>query len=289
MRVLVPGRPGPVPDDRVTAYLRLLGVPRPDRPDLDALRALHRAHVEQVPWSSVETVLGWDAPTDEASCVRRVVGRRGGSGLHLNTAFGWLLEQLGYDVRRHRAGVHHRATWDAAGADGTHVALSVGLGLRGRWLVDVGLGSALREPVRLAEGPVEDGPFRFHLQRSAVLPNGWRLVHDRRVGTFVAMELDGRSTSLAQVSAGSELAAPGPVQTRELVVERRDGTGLDRLIGTRLWRIEGDRRRMRLVSTPRELGLVLTRRFNLDLLAIGLDPAALATLHERARHVVGAR
>lgn len=284
MKVLVPGPSGPEPEDRVSAYLDVLEVAQPRRADLPTLRTLHRAHVEKVPWSSIDLVLGWDAPTDEASCVRRVVGRRAGFGFHLNGAFGWLLERLGYAVSRHRAGVHRRLAWDAAGADGSHLGLTVDLGWRGRWLVDVGLGSVQREPVRLVEGEIVDGPFQLRLSRSAVLVDGWRLEHDPRDGSFVAMELDARPVDLTEAAArGQELAGPGSPLAQELVVHRRDATGIDHLLGTRLWRVEGDRRRMRLLSTPRALRGVLAQRFNLDLDALGVGPRELDMLFLRDR------
>lgn len=285
MRVLVPSSIRDVPDDRVSAYLNLLGVRPPVRPDLRTLRTLHRAHTERVPWTTLDMVLGWDAPADEASCVRRVLGRRAGFCFHLNGAFGWLLDRLGYDVSRHRAGVHTRSRWDAAGVDGSHVTLTVrlgGLGRRTRWLVDVGLGSALHGPVELTEGEVVDGPFQLSLQRSAVVAQGWRLVHDPRADSFVAMEFEHRACSFAQAASRSdELSGVTSPFASRLVAQRRDAAGLDTLVGTRLWRVGAGRRRMRLLGSAQALDEVLQRRFNLDLPRMGLYGAELAGLFER--------
>ena len=66
------------------------------------------------------------------------------------------------------------------GADiANHLALTVhGLPTRespsGDWLVDVGLGDALHEPIPLHEGSYAQGPFRYGLRRSEVEPGGWR-------------------------------------------------------------------------------------------------------------------
>lgn len=283
MRVLVPAAPGDGTDDRVTAYLALLGVPHPARPDLESLIALHRAHVARVPWSTLEMVLGWDCPADEASCVRRVLARRGGSGLHLGGAFAWLLERLGYDVTRHRAGVHREHGWAAAGVDGSHLTLTVTLGRflrRERWLVDVGLEGALRSPVLLEEGPVQDGAFNLRLVRSAVVADGWRLENDSRTSTFAAMELALAPVSHQEaVARHHQLTGPGSHAARQLVVKRRTADGLDRLVGRRLWQDQAGRQRLRLLRSGGELADVLERRFGLDLDGTGLRGDVLARLY----------
>src|SRR3954469_25844344 len=91
--------------DTVAAYLDRLGVPDPGEPSLRALRALHRAHVECVPYEVLDVQLGRPTTVDPKESVRRVLGGRGGYCVQLNGAFSELLAALGYDVTWHRAGV----------------------------------------------------------------------------------------------------------------------------------------------------------------------------------------
>lgn len=88
----------------VDGYLAVLGVPRPQAPSAGALRALHRAHVERVPYENLDIHLGRPTGIDAAGCVDRIVRGRGGYCFHLNGAFAALLTALGYEVALHRAG-----------------------------------------------------------------------------------------------------------------------------------------------------------------------------------------
>lgn len=269
-----------------TAYLDLLGVPAPGRPDLPTLVALHRAHVERVPYSTLELVLGRGGPADVESSVLRVLQRRGGFCFHLNGAFAWLLEDLGYAVTRHRAGVQGRSAREPVGADGTHLTLIVDLGRRqGRWLVDVGLGSALHGPLRLRPGVVEDGDLDLRLRPSAVVPVGWRLDHDPRALSFVGMDLHPEPVTLAEGTELNDVLACSPESpfVRRLTVQRRHARGLDALTGVGLRGIERGRETYRLLGSPDELEDVLQEVFGLDLGRVGIGPADLARVFEQQR------
>ncbi len=166
------------PDFDVNRYLARLGVVHSGPPSVDGLRALHRAHVERVPYENLEIQLGRPTSISAMESAGRVAAGLGGYCYHLNGAFGLLLSVLGYGVRRHRGGVNARGE-RPVGAIGNHLALTVhGLPDRtnpdGMWLVDVGLGDALHEPLPLRAGQYADGPFRFALKPSTVEFLGWR-------------------------------------------------------------------------------------------------------------------
>lgn len=263
-------------------YLQLLSVPATTA-DLATLAALHRAHMERVPYSTLEMVLRRRTPADVESSVARVLERRGGYCFHLNAAFGWLLTELGYAVTHHRAGVQGRSAQEPVGADGTHLALTVDLGREGRWLVDVGLGSALHGPLPLRPGVVRDGDLDLRLRPSEVVAGGWRLDHDPRALSFVGVDIDPAPVTLAEGLEHHERLSWSPKSpfVRRLSVQRRHARGLDALTGLGLRRIELGSETYRVLSSAEELEEVLHDVFGLDPGRAGITPAELERVVEQ--------
>jgi N-hydroxyarylamine O-acetyltransferase len=96
----------------VPGYLARLGLPElaGHEPAVPALRALHRAHAERVPYECLEIHLDRPTKVCPAASVRRIVAGRGGYCFHLNGAFSALLRALGYCVTRHVGGVQSHAS-----------------------------------------------------------------------------------------------------------------------------------------------------------------------------------
>jgi N-hydroxyarylamine O-acetyltransferase len=137
----------------VSSYLERIGVALPLEPDLDNLELLQRAHLTAVPFENldvfhrrgVRTTIEWSVP-------KIVDRRRGGWCFELNGAFAWLLDKLGYRVRRFAATVLHGNTSPMP----THITLEVGLDRP--YLVDVGFGDSFIRPLPLdSEGPHDGG------------------------------------------------------------------------------------------------------------------------------------
>src|SRR6266511_1461927 len=147
-----------MPELDVAGYLERLGLDDSLRPDIETLRMVHAAHVERVAYE-VLGIWGGEAAsitTNPYDAAERIVRRhRGGYCYHLNGALSLLLAELGFDVVWHRAGVQGADEPEPPGADrANHLALTVhGLPTdespSGDWLVDVGLGDALHEPLPL--------------------------------------------------------------------------------------------------------------------------------------------
>src|SRR5918996_3468326 len=178
----------------IGGYLRRLGVAHPSAPSVTALRTLHRMHVEGVPYEALDIQLQRPTSLDPFVSARRIVrDHRGGYCYHLNGAFSVLLRALGYTVMWHRAGVQNRSDPVAPGAEwANHLTLTVhGLNSddcpSGVWLVDVGLGDALHDPLPLHPGSYRQGPFSYRLRRSDREPGGWRFDHDP-AGSFAGMD-----------------------------------------------------------------------------------------------------
>ena len=230
----------------VGAYLDRLGVRDPGQPSLESLRRLHRAHVERVPYENLEIQLGRRTTVDPAESAERIVQRRrGGYCYHLNGAFSALLGALGYRVTRHVGGVQ-RTHQDPAGATAGHMALTVE-GLpdeacpEGVWMVDVGLGAVLHEPMPLREGAYRQGPFEF-----GAAPLGRRLgrvaLDNDPKGSFVGMDFRSEPAEVADFAEMHEYLSTAPESgfVRTSVVQRRDSAGADVLRGLVLTRLGAD-------------------------------------------------
>jgi N-hydroxyarylamine O-acetyltransferase len=254
----------------VAAYLDRLRLPGPGEPTIESLRRLHSAHVETVPYENLEIQLGRPTTVDPVESAERIVRGRGGYCYHLNGAFSALLAALGFQVTRHVGGVQ-RTPEGPAGATAAHMAVTVD-GLPddacpgGVWLVDVGLGAALHEPLPLHEGVYRQGPFEFGVRRSDAVPGGWRLDNDPK-GSFVGMDFRAEPAAIAEFAAMHEQLSTSPESpfVRVSVVQLRDPGGADVLRGLVLTRLGTDSTPGRVLRTPAEWYEVLAERFGLTL------------------------
>jgi N-hydroxyarylamine O-acetyltransferase len=150
------------------AYLARIGELRPARADIEALRALHRAHLAAIPFENLDIQMGLPIDLDLASLQNALVGRRrGGYCFQQNALFRFALEALGFAVRPLEA----RVRWNAGGATRprTHMVLAVVVDGT-EWLADVGFGGdGIVEPIGL-DGTVgvQDG-WAFRVSRDGRL------------------------------------------------------------------------------------------------------------------------
>jgi N-hydroxyarylamine O-acetyltransferase len=273
-------------DDDVEAYLKRLGL-EAEPPSADALFRLHRAQVERVPYETVWLHLGEPWTIDPQESVARVAHRgRGGYCFQVNGAFSELLGALGYDVTRHIGGVHGPDGPDEA-AMANHLVLNVaGLpsadNVEGTWYVDAGLGDALYEPLPLRAGDYEQGPFRYTLSETPGEIADWRFTHDPR-GSFRAMSWRAAPAEISDFAAQHERlsTAPDSLFVQYLIVQRRDATGVDILVGLGLRRLDAEGSRVRVLTERADWFAALTDVFGLRL--DGVEPAALDRLWEKTR------
>jgi N-hydroxyarylamine O-acetyltransferase len=224
--------------------------------------------------------------------------RRGGYCYHLNGAFSALLGALGYRVTRHVGGVQptHEAP---AGATAGHMALTVE-GLpdeacpEGAWMIDVGLGAALHEPVPLREGAYRQGPFEFGVRRSDAVSEGWRLDNDPR-GSFVGMDFRAEPAEIADFAAMHEYLSSSPESgfVRISVVQRRDSDGADVLRGLVLTRLGADPAPGTVLRSRAEWYEALADVFGLTLEDVGIGErerlwARLVTAHREYQRSLSA-
>lgn len=170
----------------IEGYLARLGVARPAHPSTEALFALHRAHAERVAYENVEIQLGRATSVDPAESIARIARGGGGYCFHLNGALGALLAELGFAVTRHLGEVRVEPGAPESGRVTVNHQVVTATCEGESYLVDVGLGDGLHEPMRLAAGTVTQGPFTYRLEHWAQRPGGWVFWHDPR-GAVPAM------------------------------------------------------------------------------------------------------
>ena len=225
------------------AYLARLGL-EAEPPSVDALRRLHRAQVERVPYETLWIHAGEEWDIDVVGSVRRIaLEGRGGYCFHLNGAFGALLESLGYEVRRHVGGVHGPGG-PGEGEMTNHLVLTVrGLPTddhpEGTWYVDAGLGDALYEPVPLRPAAFEQRPFRLSVDATPGGVGDWHLTHDA-LGGFAGMAWRAAPATMDDFAERHRWLSTSPDSgfVRVVTVQRRDADGVDILRGLVLTRVQ---------------------------------------------------
>ncbi|MBK1785884.1 arylamine N-acetyltransferase family protein [Prauserella cavernicola] len=260
----------------VSAYLSRLGFLDPEPPSAGALRRLHIAHVECVPYETLEIQLGRVTSLDPAESARRIISGRGGYCFHLNGAFSALLQALGYQVTLHRGGTQMTAE-DTPEISLNHLALTVE-GLPGdpetAWFVDVGLGDGLHAPLPLRAGTYRQGPFEYGLRPSEIAPGGWSMAHDP-TGSFVTMDFAPEPAAMSDFANNHEKLSTSPESgfVRTCTMQRRDKRGVDILRALTLSRVPEPGKT--LLETEREWWSAVSDLF-------GISPAGFSA-EERAR------
>ncbi|GAA0411612.1 arylamine N-acetyltransferase family protein [Streptomyces luteireticuli] len=163
-------------DVDLDAYLARTGLSGGLRPDLAALRAVHRAHVSAFAFENLDVMLGRPVLLDVASLQAKMVdGRRGGYCFEQNLLFGAVLERLGFRVRGLAARVRMGGT---KVLPMTHMALRVEAD-GDQWLCDVGFGGeGLLEPLPFRDGArARQGEWTFSLADEPEGPRVLRSLH----------------------------------------------------------------------------------------------------------------
>ncbi len=164
---------------RTLAYLQRLQLTTlPDNP-LARLHALHRAHLQTIPFENLDITFGRALSLDPVPLLDKLLHRqRGGFCYELNLAFAWLLETLGYQVDFLSARVFN-GTPPQPGAEFDHLLLRVWVEDL-PYLADVGFGECFRTPLCLGAetATASDDPY-WRAERNG---EQWQLRHQRPDG-----------------------------------------------------------------------------------------------------------
>lgn len=245
---------------RLDAYLERIGFEGDARVDLATLTALHRAHLEAIPFENLAVQLGQPTATTDAGIFDKLVmRRRGGWCYEMNGLMGWALEQLGFDVTRVAAGVQREQVGE--GQLGNHLCLLVRLPRP--YLVDVGFGGTQRDPLPLEVGQRWDAPF--HVGLSQTRDDYWRFEERARDATFTFDFRAARADEGLLARQCAQLATdPSSPFVQNLVVSIRRAARHLTLRGRVLTTTHAEGVEKVTLATPGALAATLRDTFGLD-------------------------
>ena len=259
----------------LSAYLDRIGFDGSVRPDLATLRALHRAHQYAIPFENLDVQLHRPVVLDPAASSEKIVSRRrGGWCYEMNGVMGWALQQIGFDVMRVGAGVMRAQAGDAQ--LGNHLCLLVRLDQP--YLVDVGFGGSLTEPLPLRADHREDRPYRVGLSE---LDDGyWRFTEiPHRNGDPFSFDFRAVPADEALLARKCQYLQtdPGSPFIQNVVVQRRTADTHVSLRGRVLATTHAAHVERRLLGSADEFVATLRDGFDLDVPeAAGLWPSICA-------------
>lgn len=149
---------------QLDAYLARIHYTGPRTVTAETLCQLHRAHLFAIPYENLDIHLGRTLTLDLARIYQKLVEeQRGGWCYEMNGLFAWALRELGFTVTLLGSSVGEPA--QGATGDLDHLILRVDL--EQPWLVDVGFGNGILDPLPLASGHYQQGFFTFQLEQQA--------------------------------------------------------------------------------------------------------------------------
>lgn len=239
-------------------------MPQPSAPTAEALRALTRAHLEQVPFENLEIALERRCPSlDPEDLYRKVVEQgRGGYCFELNKLFYLLLREMGYDCYCAAARIPYRRADPRPLSHRTIIVRAEGE----RWLCDVGFGGpSPKGAMRLTAGEqVVEGETFSSREEDGVLtvyrhdPDGVHPLTSFRDAPAPDVDFD--------VLNGYWGYHPNSVFTQKLVLYRCIPGGLLSLIGDQYaCARQGETVESRKISGGAELADLLEGSFGLAL------------------------
>lgn len=148
--------------DQLEQYLQRIGYRGSLEPSPANLRALHRAHIEAIPYENLDIHLGKTLSLDLDVIFEKMVHRRrGGWCYEQNSLLAWALGKLGYEVQFLSGAVGREQLGDLA--EGNHLVLLVQLDQP--YIADAGFGDGPLEPILLREGNYRQGFLNYSLSR----------------------------------------------------------------------------------------------------------------------------
>lgn len=256
----------------LAAYLARIGYAGQPRPDLATLRAVHRAHLQSIPYENLDVRLGRPLGIGvEQAFHKLVTGRRGGWCYEMNGLLAWALEEIGFKVTRMCGAVMRGVRGDET--IGNHLVLRVDLD-DGPWIADLGLGDGLLEPIPLRPGAHPVRGYDFQLEQ---LDATWWRLHNHEMGGARHFDFTLAPADPARLAAACQWLQTSPLSifTQTVLAYRfAPDDDIAMLLGRILRRVGPGRRADRLIGTSDELVAVLKSEFGLDLPeAAGLWPS----------------
>jgi N-hydroxyarylamine O-acetyltransferase len=245
------------------AYFDRVGFRGRAHADLATLRALHRAHLQAVPYENFDVQLGRPLTPDPAAAFEKIVGRRrGGWCYEMNGAFGLVLAELGFKVTRMAGAAMREMMGDVA--IGNHLVLLVEID-GAPWIADVGFGDGALEPFALKPAAMTFGGYAFRVE---AMDEGWWRFHNHEQGGARSFDFQVAPADPALLAAKCDGLQTAPDSTFVLnaVAQRYRGETILQLRGRVLRRVTPPGAvETQLLASADELVAVLAREFDLDL------------------------
>lgn len=243
----------------ISAYLDRIGYAGSREPTLDTLKRIHRAHLLAIPYENLDLHLGRTLSLDEALIFDKLVTRRrGGWCYEMNGLLAWALGALGYSVTRLASAVNRQE--GGANADRNHLILRVDLDEP--YLLDVGFGNGLLEPIPLRPGVYEQDRYTYRLEREGDL---WQFHNQQHGGPGFEFTLEPRSMDDFAERCHYLQTSPESGFVRTTVCHRFIPDGIVTLRGAVLTRVTADGTDSATVDSEAEYTRLLRDTFGLDL------------------------
>ena len=247
----------------LAAYFDRIGFTGEARPDLATLRAVHRAHLQAIPYDSLDVQLGRSLTIDPAAAYDKIVGRRrGGWCYEMNGLMGWALSEIGFSVTR-MAGAAMRAERGDS-TIGNHLVLRIDLpGEPNPWIADVGFGDGMLDPFALRPADLEAEGHRFRLE---AMDAGWWRFHNHEFGGAKSFDFTlapADPALLAEKCAWLQSAPDSPF-VMNVICQRWRGDEVLQLLGRTYRQIRPGVRGERVIASADEMIAVLRDDFTLD-------------------------
>jgi N-hydroxyarylamine O-acetyltransferase len=245
------------------AYLDRIGYAGPVRPDLATLRAVHRAHLQAIPYENLDVQLGRPVTIDPARAYDKIVSRRrGGWCYEMNGLLGWALGEIGFSVTRMAGAAMRQERGDFT--IGNHLVLRIDLPDEpAPWIADVGFGDGILDPFPLRPAELQAEGHRFRLE---LMDAGWWRFHNHEFGGAKSFDFTlppADPAVLAEKCAWLQSAPDSPF-VMNVICQRWRGGEVLQLLGRTYRQIRPGVRQERTIGSADELMSVLTRDFNLD-------------------------
>jgi N-hydroxyarylamine O-acetyltransferase len=246
---------------KLEAYFDRIGFRGRARADLETLRALHRLHLEQIPYENLEVQFGRPVSIEIEPIYDKIVDRRrGGWCYEMNGMLGWALGEIGFNVTRMAGGVMRAVMGD--NNVGNHLVLRVDLDRP--YIADVGFGDGMLEPVPIAEHAFQHDFLAYRLED---LGGGWWRFHNHPTGGAASFDFELKAAEPALLAAKCQFLQTSPESpfVMNAVVQRHAHDRLAMMRGRTLKVLMPHGSEERLIESADEYVGTLAGEFRLDL------------------------
>jgi N-hydroxyarylamine O-acetyltransferase len=258
------------------SYLDRIHFEGEPKADPETLIQLHRRHLLGISYENIDVQLRRPVDLDIRRIYTKIVEQgRGGWCYEMNGLMEWALTEIGFDVTRVNGGVMRAVRGDEA--LGNHLVLLVELDRT--WLVDVGFGDGILDPVPLMEGPVEQRGFHYRLER---LADGFWRFHNHDAGGAPSFDFFPRLADEALFREKCDLLQTAETSSfvMNLVCQRFVEDGYQIQLGRVAKQITPRGTRTRVLNSEGELLERLRLDFDLDVPELGAVWPRIVARHE---------